>query len=123
VAADDDRNGDFSFGFPKTTGSPNVVPAVSGLALNVQVSDARTVNQLTGPFYNGVWSAGEGFGAGIDAFGGASCGAPGYTVFGADITARGTYFALPVPGEGHAGDTNTSAKSWRIPGWLLSWNA
>jgi len=119
VVATDDRDGSFTAGFTETLGGGYQTPAAA-VDGTVQVSTARNVGQLGGPFGYGGFAADEVVDAGVGGFGASNCDAPGGFVAGADVN-LGVGVAAPVPAEIHAGVSNTwtqSSPSFNLWSWL-----
>ena len=106
----DDRNGDISVGGTATYGGGLQTPTF-GLSAVAQVSDARNISQLGGPFAYAGGSAGEGPQLTGTIFQGDSCGAPGNQVVGGEFGV-GFGVNLPLPGEVHAGASTTATGTY-----------
>lgn len=115
VAAYNETNGDISLGRTGTLGALGDIyqsPTI-GLSLGGQLTNARTVDQLGGPFGYGGGSAATplyGAPAGVTVFGGTSKGAPNGQVLGTDIS-LGVPIPFVPPAEIHVGLSCTEAKT------------
>lgn len=113
VGARNDVDGSLTVGFTETGGAGVQTPSLSAGA-NLQVSSARSVDQLGGPFTYGGLSVLEPASIGGGAFGGKSCGAPGDHVIGGELNVDVGFSALlptPLPAEIHGGRSNTLTQS------------
>ncbi|MGM7774737.1 DUF6531 domain-containing protein [Arthrobacter sp. KNU-44] len=113
VAARNDVDHSLTVGFTETGGAGVQTPSLA-LGANLQVSSARTVDQLGGPFTYGGLSVVLGGGFGGGAFGGKSCGAPGDHVVGGELnvkTGLEAFLPTPLPAEIHGGRSNTLTQS------------
>ena len=72
------------FGFYDTPGTATAVGANSFSGVTIQVSNAGSIRDLGGPFWNGSVGGGDGFDGTLDVFGGQ--GSHGKAVYGGGLT-------------------------------------
>jgi hypothetical protein len=123
VGAVNDVDGSFTTGFTETGRAGVHTPAVS-VGGSIQMSTARSVDQLAGPFAYGGLSITEFGGVGGGIFGGKSCGAPGDHVVGGEVNVDiglAALFPTPLPAEVHGGMSNTLTQS-SVPNPWIPWN-
>ena len=123
VEAINDVDGTFTVGFTETLGGGVQTPS-AGIAGNIQVSTARSVDQLAGPFTYGGLSVMGGPSFGGSVFGGTSCGGPDDRVAGGEVNFGVGAAALlpsPLPAEIHGGRSNTWSQSSTPNPWGPNW--